>query len=97
MCAQVDAKGEITLDEMAARLKAEQGVSFDPSSVWRLFRQLELTHKKDIQTLEQKRAKIACQRHIWITRRQPFMSRMLGRIGFLDEAWLKTNIAKTTG
>jgi len=44
--AQVDAKSDITLDEMAARLKAERGVSVDPSSVWRLFRRLGLTHKK---------------------------------------------------
>ena len=44
--AQVDSKGEITLDEMAARLKAERGVSVDPSSVWRLFHRLGLTHKK---------------------------------------------------
>ncbi|WP_428545598.1 helix-turn-helix domain-containing protein [Profundibacter sp.] len=44
--AQVEAKGEITLDEMAARLQAERGVSVDPSSVWRLFRRLGLTHKK---------------------------------------------------
>jgi transposase len=44
--AQVDAKGEITVDEMAARLLAERGVSVDPSSVWRLFRRLGLTHKK---------------------------------------------------
>ena len=44
--AQVDAKGEITLDEMAARLLVERDVSVDPSSVWRLFRRLGLTHKK---------------------------------------------------
>lgn len=44
--AQVDAKGEITLDEMAARLLSERGVSVAPSSVWRLFQRLGLTHKK---------------------------------------------------
>ena len=44
--AQVDAKGEITRDAMAARLQAERGVSVDPSSVWRLFQRLGLTHKK---------------------------------------------------
>lgn len=51
----------------------------------------------DIQALEQKRAKVARQRHIWIVHRQPFMAHMLERIGFLDETWLKTNMAKTTG
>ena len=44
--AQVGAKGEITLDEMASRLKAERGVSVAPSSVWRLFQRLGLSHKK---------------------------------------------------
>lgn len=44
--AQVEAKGEITVDEMATRLRAERGVSVDPSSVWRLFQRLGLTHKK---------------------------------------------------
>lgn len=43
---QVDAKGEITLDEMVVRLAAERGVSVDPSSVWRLFQRLGLTHTK---------------------------------------------------
>lgn len=36
-------------------------------------------------------------RHIWITRRQPFMRNMLTRLGFIDETSLKTNMAKTTG
>lgn len=44
--AQVADKGEVTLDEMAARLEAERGVRVDPSSVWRLFGRLGLTHKK---------------------------------------------------
>ncbi len=50
-----------------------------------------------MQALEQKRAKVARQRHFWIVHRQPFMAHMLERIGFLDETWLKTNMAKTTG
>ena len=44
--ARMDAKGEITLEEMAARLKLERDVRVDPGSVWRLFRRLGLTHKK---------------------------------------------------
>ena len=30
----------------------------------------------------------------WITRRQPFMSNMLTRIGFIDETSVKNNMAK---
>ena len=41
---QVKAKGEITLDEMAARLRTDRGVFVDPGSVWRLFQRLGLTH-----------------------------------------------------
>lgn len=44
--AQIDANGEITLNEMAARLLDEHGVRVNPSSVWRLLRRLGLTHKK---------------------------------------------------
>lgn len=40
---------------------------------------------------------MADQRHHWITRRQPFMARMMERIAFIDETWLKTNMAKRTG
>jgi hypothetical protein len=53
--------------------------------------------KKDLQAAEQKRHEAAAARHIWITRRQPFMANMLTRIGFIDETSVKTNIAKTTG
>ena len=48
---QVKAKGEITLDEMAARLRTDRGVFVDPSSVWRLFQRLGLTHKKTFKRL----------------------------------------------
>ena len=41
---QVKAKGEITLDEMAARLRTDRSVFVDPGSVWRLFQRLGLTH-----------------------------------------------------
>ena len=44
--AQVETRGEITLDEMTARLVSERGISVAPSSVWRLFHRLGLTHKK---------------------------------------------------
>ncbi len=79
------------------RLEAERGVRVDPGSVWRRFGRLGLTHEKDLQALEQKRAKVARQRHVRIAHRQPFIAHMLEPIGFPDETWLKTNMAKTTG
>ena len=48
---QVKAKGEITLDEMAARLRTDRGVFVDPGSVWRLFQRLGLTHTKTFKRL----------------------------------------------
>ena len=53
--------------------------------------------KKQLQALEQKRKSVANQRRIWITKRQPFMSRHLERLVFLDETSIKTNMSKTTG
>ena len=40
---------------------------------------------------------MARARHHWITYRQPFMARFLHRLAFVDETWVKTNMAKTTG
>ncbi|MGY6410117.1 MAG: transposase [Alkalilacustris sp.] len=46
---------------------------------------------------EQKRPDVRQARHIWITRRQPFMRNLLPRLDFTDETSVKTNMAKTTG
>ena len=40
---------------------------------------------------------MAQARQIWIGKRQPFMAKLLTRIGFVDETSVKTNMAKTTG
>jgi transposase len=40
---------------------------------------------------------VARARHIWITRRQPFMSGALERLVFIDETSLNTKLVKTTG
>jgi transposase len=53
--------------------------------------------KKDLQALEQKRKDVADLRHIWITKRQPFMANHLERLAFIDETSVKTNMVKTTG
>ncbi len=36
-------------------------------------------------------------RRVWITKRQPFMANHLGRLAFIDETSVKTNMTKTTG
>jgi transposase len=40
---------------------------------------------------------VALRRHIWITRRQPFMADALDRLVFIDETSLNTKMVKTTG
>ena len=40
---------------------------------------------------------MARARHVWITRRQPFMRTALQRLVFIDETSLNTKLVKTTG
>jgi hypothetical protein len=40
---------------------------------------------------------VAEWRKTWIDARQPAFANMLQKLGFIDEAFLKTNIVKTTG
>jgi transposase len=50
-----------------------------------------------MQAVERKLPEVRQARHIWITRRQPFMASLLPRVGFIDETSLKTTTAETTG
>ena len=79
-------KRDLTAAGLAAEITATHGMAVHRGSVWRLLRDLGLTHKKDLQAVEQKRPEVAAARHIWITKRQPFMANMLTRIGFIDES-----------
>ncbi len=54
---QVEAKPEVTLGEIAARLEAERGLRVNPSSIWRLLRRLGLRHKKKTSRPSSKSAK----------------------------------------
>ncbi len=95
--ARVTAKGEIALDELVIELAETHDIDVHRGTVWRVLRSLGLTHKKELQALEQKRKDVANLRHIWITKRQPFVARHLERLAFIDETSVKTNMAKTTG
>ncbi len=53
--------------------------------------------KKTLLATEQHRPDVAPRRHIWITRRQPFMAEALERLVFIDETSLNTKMVKTTG
>ena len=87
------------LSWMASRAVRAGSVSIavHRGTVWRVLRGLGLTHKKDLQALEQKCRDVADLRRIWITKRQPFMANHLERRAFIDGTSVKTNMAKTTG
>ena len=94
---RIAARPDLAIDELTAELAAEHGVKVHRSSVGRLLLRLGLSHKKDLQALEQKRGDVADLRRIRIGKRQPFMARHLERLAFIDETSVKTNMAKTTG
>jgi transposase len=73
------------------------GVTVHRSAVGRWLHRLGLSHKKTLRAAEQQRPDVARARRIWITRRQPFMSRALERLVFIDETSLNTKLVKTTG
>ena len=61
----------LTLDELVVELREGHGVEAHRVSVWRHLRSLGLTHKKDLQAVEQKRPDVALARQVWINHRQP--------------------------
>ncbi len=56
-----------------------------------------LTHKKDLQALEQKRKNVADLRRIWITKRQPFIANHLERLAFIPLVTLLRNALPGSG
>jgi hypothetical protein len=53
--------------------------------------------KKTLLASEQHRPDVALRRQIWTTWRQPFMSKVLERLVFIDETSLNTKMTKTSG
>ena len=94
---RITEKRGLTLDELVVELRDGPGVEVHRVSVWRCLRGLDLTHKKDLRAVEQKRPDVALARQVWIGLRRPFMRNMLPRLRFIDKTSLKTNMAKTTG
>ena len=88
---------DLTTAGLAVRIAATHGTGVHRGSVWRLLRDLGLTHEKDLRAAGQKWPEVAAAGHIRITRRQPFMANLLTRIGFIGETRLKTDMAKADG
>ncbi len=86
------ARGDLTLDELCLELAQLHDVTAHRSSVGRWLDRLGLSHKKTLLASEQFRPDVAHRRHIWITRRQPFMGAVLERLVFIDETSLNTKM-----
>lgn len=91
MSCRIAARPDLTIDELTAKLAADHGLKVHRSSVGRLLLRLGLSHKKDLQALEQKRKDVAELRHIWIAKRQPFMANHLERLAFIVSAMPTTS------
>ena len=94
---RIKERRDLTLDELLVEPRDGPGVEAQRVSVWRRLRRLDLTHKKDLCAIEQKRLNVALARDVLINRRQPFMRNMLTRISFIDETSVKAKMAGTTG
>ncbi|MGE0630731.1 MAG: IS630 family transposase [Hyphomicrobiaceae bacterium] len=76
-------------DELAAR-----GVKVSHNAVWLFLRREGLRFKKTLFALEQARADIARRRKRWRSRQASLDPR---RLVFIDETWIKTNMAPLRG
>ena len=93
----VEADGDITMPELAARLLAERGVSAHPASLSRLLIQHGFTVKKTLLASEADRADVVRARHVWQNHRQPWMKKRPERLVFVDESGTTTKMTRLRG
>ncbi|MCA6227496.1 MAG: IS630 family transposase [Phenylobacterium sp.] len=85
--------GRFTLRGLAAEL-AERGIKTDPRAVWVFLHAEGLSFKKTLLPEEQTRPDVARKRDRW----KAYQSRIaLERLVFIDETWVKTNMAPLRG
>ena len=92
--AAIDAQVDITLVEIVALLREQHGVSFAPSSVWRLLDRHGVTIKKTAHASEQDRPDVAARRRAWF-KAQPDLDPE--RLVFIDETGASTKMARRHG
>ena len=73
---------------------AERGLKVDYRVVWAFVHAENLTHKKTLLASEQDRADVVRRRAQWLKHRGGVDPK---RLGFVDETWLKTNMAPLRG
>lgn len=94
---RVKQKPDVTMPELAAMLSAERGVTADPSNISKLLCAAGFTYKKTLLASEQERSDVKAARLEWRCWRQPAMRRQPGRLIFVDETSVKTNMCRLRG
>lgn len=94
---RVKAQQDITMPELAAVLAAEHAVTVDPSNISKLLCACGFTYKKTLLASEQERSDVRAERIEWRCWRQPRMRAEPGRLVFVDETSVKTNMCRLRG
>lgn len=95
--AHVEARPDITIPELAAALLAERGVEAAPSNLSKFLCRAGFTYKKSLLASEKERADVKAERDTWQNQRLPAIRAAPGRLVFIDETCVKTNMTPLRG
>jgi transposase len=93
----VEEKPDMTMPELAERLRREHGVTAAPSALSRLLCQAGWTYKKSLAAQELERADVAKRRRRWLRWLLPWLCRRLARLVFIDETAVTTKMTRLRG
>lgn len=85
------------MPDLAAWLDANHGVTADPSNLSKLLCREGFSYKKTLLASEKERSDVRKARREWQDLRQPVMRRQPGRLVFIDETSVKTNMTPLRG
>ena len=88
---------DATLPEPAAILKAEHGVVVYPGHLSKVLCKAGFTYKKTLLAAEQERADVGVARIEWQCHRQPAKRKQPGRLVFIGEMAVNTNMCRVRG
>ncbi|MGE3624370.1 MAG: IS630 family transposase [Bdellovibrionales bacterium] len=90
---QIKTVPDMTLMEIRKAL-GKRGIRVGCSTVWRFFDGEGISFKKTVYAVEQKRRDVAERRTAWLAAQKTFDPE---KLLFVDETWIKTNMARTHG